>query len=111
MRLNQQIACLSDQINAMITTKLNQFRNEVNRLATAVGAPAMYLPTYGHSEDFARPHIEFSDGRYHYVVVERGCELRRDSSPDANEILYCVFEGVTFSMACDYEVRHRRLQE
>jgi hypothetical protein len=89
-------------------TELETFRSEVTRLAAIIGAPPNYLPTYGHSEDGARPHIEFAGSQFHYVVVERGVELERLFSPKAADILYHVFEGVTFSMACAYELRHRR---
>jgi len=92
----------------MATHDLGWFADEVTRLAAAIGAPTGYLPTYGHSEDFARPHIEFDGAQFHFVVVERGQELERVSSPDPQEIVYRVFEAVTFSMASDYEVRHRR---
>jgi hypothetical protein len=95
----------------MTCTELERLRSEVTRLASLIGAPERYLPTYGRSEDGARPHVEFGGGQFHYVVVERGTELRRESSADANEILYHVFEGVTFSMACHYELRHRRPSE
>ena len=65
------------------------------------------MPTYGHSEDFARPHIEVDMHGYHYVIVERGMELRRITTTDLDDLLYHIFEAVTFSLACDYEVTHR----
>lgn len=92
-------------------TDLEQFRCAVDALAAKIAAPAGYMPTYGRTEDGARPHIEFSAGQFHFVVVERGQELERKSSSDPDEILYNVFESVTFSMACHYELRHRRQGE
>jgi hypothetical protein len=91
--------------------ELGQFQREVERLAARIGAPAASLPTYGKTEDFARPHIEYAGGQYYYVVVERGEELERYSSSEPDEILCHVFDGVTFSMACTYEARHRRRGE
>jgi hypothetical protein len=90
---------------------LSWFAREVSLRASTIGAPASYLPTFGHSEDFARPHIEYDGVQFHFVVVERGREIERVSSPDPDVILYKVFEAVTFSMAGDYEVRHRRINE
>src|SRR4051812_13388363 len=78
----------------MPTHDLRGFADEVARLAALNGAPAGYLPTYGRSEDFARPHIEFDGTQFHFVVVERGQELERVSSTDPLEILYHVFESV-----------------
>ncbi|HEY2589451.1 MAG TPA: Imm63 family immunity protein [Tepidisphaeraceae bacterium] len=95
----------------MGSPELQQFQSEVERLAAVIGAPASLLPTYGRSEDFARPHIEFLGGQFHFVVEERGVQLQRESSPNPDDILYSVFEGITFSMAGDYEVRHRRPSE
>lgn len=95
----------------VFTKELRSFLGHVDRLAEVIDAPELLHPTYGVSEDGARPHIEFSGGQYHYVVVERGKELDRKSSADINEILFHVFEGITFSMAVDYEKRHRRRGE
>ena len=89
------------------TYSLNQINSEIKRLAAQIGAPDHLLPTYGYSEDGARPHIEVDSRRYHYVVVERGQEISRVTTEDLDELLYHVFEGVTFTLACDYEVKHR----
>src|SRR5258706_3965946 len=92
----------------MATADLARIRSEVSRRALSIGASGYVLPTYGQSEDAARPHIE-ADGRgYHYVVVERGQELKRVTTQDLDDLLYAVFEGVTFSLACDYELSHRQ---
>lgn len=80
---------------------------EVDRLAARVGAPADLLPTYGYSEDGARPHIEVDPSGYHYVVVERGQEMSRITTSNFDELLFHVFEHVTFELACQYELKHR----
>jgi Immunity protein 63 len=90
-----------------IVMTLAEIEAEVERLAARVGASGYILPTYGRSEDGARPHIE-ADGRgYHYVVVERGQELERITTNDLDELLFHVFESVTFSLASKYELAHR----
>lgn len=88
--------------------QLKHFEDAARKMAASIGAPAEYLPTFGYSRDGACPHIEYNSDQYHYVVIERGQELERISSPDPHEILYHVFQGVTFSMAVDYEIRHRQ---
>ena len=80
-------------------------KSRIDDLAAKIGAPADLLPTYGSSGDFARPHIQY-DGRYHFVVVERGEELQRQTSPGMDDILYIVFEGIAHAMASKYEMRH-----
>jgi len=86
---------------------LTEIKNEVSRLAERIGAPAKIWPTYGKSEDFARPHIEVDSRGYHYVVVERGEEFQRITTQDLDELLCKIFQNITFSLACDYELAHR----
>lgn len=86
---------------------LAEIEVEVARLAERVTAPSNAYPTYGHTADFARPHIEIGAGQYHYVVVERGTEVLRKSTSDLGELLYWIFDGVTFTLACAYELEHR----
>lgn len=86
---------------------LNEIKSEVNRLAAQINAPADLLPTYGHSDDGARPHIEVDSHGYHYVVIERGEELSRITTADLDELLYSIFKDVTFGLACKYELKHR----
>jgi hypothetical protein len=89
---------------------LAQLRAVVEKLAARIEAPESVLPTYGASENSARPHIEI-DGRYHFVVVERGLELLRRTTMDLDEILYWIFDDVTSSLASKYEVRNRKPDE
>ena len=84
-----------------------EIKIEVDRLAAKIGASGFCLPTYGCSEDGARPHIEIDPRGYHCVVAERGQELKRITTVDLNELLYQIFEAITFSLACDYELAHR----
>ena len=86
---------------------LPKIEAEINRLAAIVGASGYVLPTFGRTEDGARPHIEADAHGYHYVVVERGLELQRNTTRDLDELLYHVFKSVTFSLACNYECAHR----
>jgi hypothetical protein len=90
----------------------NDIRELVNSFAGKLKAPQHLLPTYGATVDSAHPHVEIDGkGRYNYVVVERGEELSRDIATDTGDLLFMIFSDVTFSMACDYELRHRRKNE
>ena len=86
---------------------LQEIKAEVDRLAAKIGASGYDLPTYGHSEDFARPHIESDSRGYHFVVVERGEELKRFTTPKLAELFERVFKSITFNLACKYELEHR----
>jgi hypothetical protein len=86
---------------------LAEVKAEIDRRAALIGAPSGSLPTYGHSRDFGDPNIEIDNRGYHYVVEERGRELRRDTTTDLDELLYIVFSDVSFHLAGIYEVGHR----
>lgn len=86
---------------------LHEIKSQVDRLADQIEAPHSLLPTYGHSLDGAHPHIEVDALGYHYVVRERGQETDRVTTAELEELLYHVFKDVTFSLACQYELRHR----
>ena len=86
---------------------LSEIKSEVDRLAKKIRAPESLLPTYGRTRDAAHPHIEVDERGYHYVIVERGEELNRITTGDIDKLLYHVFEGVTFNLACEYELKHR----
>ncbi len=90
---------------------LARLRVWVRRLAETIDAPKHLLPTFGRSEDLARPHIESGRDELHYVVVERGEELDRQSTTDPNTLLEWVFGDVTFSMASTWEAAHRSPDE
>lgn len=77
---------------------LAQIKVEIDRRASRIGASGNLLPTYGDTEDFARPHIEVDSRGYHRVVVERGVERDRITTPDLDELLYQVFRGITSSL-------------
>jgi hypothetical protein len=49
------------------------------------------------------PHVELVDGRYHYVVTERGSELQRRAAKDENELLYWLMSDVTHGIAMRLE--------
>jgi len=86
---------------------LNEIKAEVHRLAAQIGAPADLLPTYGYSDDSARPHIEVDSRGYHYVVIERGEESSRVIIVEFDELLYRIFKDVTFDLACKHKLKHR----
>lgn len=90
---------------------LPKIKAEIDRLAAKIVAPESLLPSYGHSEDGAHPHIEVDTAGYHYVAVERGRELQRMTTSDLDELLYNVFHDVTHALAGSFELAHRNESE
>ena len=94
-------------LNKAITLK--SIKTEVYRIAKLISASDNYLPTYGYTRDLAYPHVEVDKkGLLHYVIVdERGQERVRKTTVNLTELLFWIFDGVTFSMASDYELKNR----
>ncbi|NML63601.1 hypothetical protein HHL22_00100 [Hymenobacter sp. RP-2-7] len=79
----------------------------VKALGQQLDAPPELLPTFGYNRDFAYPEVRVSQAGYHWVIVERGREEENRVFAQLDELLYQVFESVTFSLASSYELRHR----
>ena len=90
---------------------MDEIRNTVESLAKKIEAPSIYLPSYNHSEDGARPHIEQQGNEYHWVVVERGEELQRKVTKEIKELMFWIFDSVTFEMAVGLELNNRKEEE
>lgn len=91
--------------------RTNKIEKRVKDLAKLIDASKHLLPTYGFSEQSGLPHIETTGDIYHYVVCERGSEFKRKTTKDVKELLFWIFDSVTFSMACDLELKNRRNYE
>ena len=85
---------------------LDSIKRAVDLLSKRISAPTRLLPTYGIPQE-DHPHIEQDSNGFHYVIVERGQETRRDTTRDLEELLYWIFEAITFEMAIEYELQNR----
>jgi len=86
---------------------LPEIEAAMRRLLPVVGAGEGLLPTFGRTEDFARPHVEVDEAGYHWVVVERGQELERFTTRSLDALLEKHFAQITFGVAASYEREHR----
>jgi len=80
---------------------------KIREMASAINAPESTLPAVGEWNDFANPYVMIDDGAYHYLVRERGETLQDRKTHDLNELLYWIFQDVTFNMAVQFETKHR----
>jgi Immunity protein 63 len=85
---------------------LDGIKRRVDRLARLIDAPEQSLPTYGRSEDMARPHIEVAGHHMSWVVVERGEEQERRATDDLDELLYWIFRSVISEMSSKFAAKH-----
>jgi hypothetical protein len=74
-------------------------------LISAVGHPA--FPSLGRTSVFQESFVEIDARGYHLVFSERGVERGRTVTPDLDELMYQVFDAVTFQLASTYELTHR----
>ncbi|MFD2937546.1 Imm63 family immunity protein [Spirosoma flavum] len=87
---------------------LSDIQKQVEALGAQIDATQTLYPTYGYSMDGALPHIEIDHSQtFHFVVVERGRELERQTTTIPDELLYWIFDTITFSMACAFELKNR----
>ena len=87
---------------------LSYIQAQVDRLAALIGASGYHgLPTYGPMKDNSRPQVEVDARGYHFVVVKQGQEQARFTTGDLDDLLFHIFQSVTFSLAIDYEVAHQ----
>ncbi|UYY78853.1 immunity 63 family protein [Sphingomonas sp. R1] len=77
----------------------------VKKYGSQIGVPDIAL--LGTPRGDGSPYVEVSDA-YYFVVEERGVELERRKTDDLDELLYWIFDGVTFSISCDFELRNRK---
>jgi hypothetical protein len=86
---------------------LSEIEVKVNELAQTIGAPQNWLPTYGYSEQTARPHVEVSPLAYYYVVTQSGQEISRYATQDIDRLLFKIFVDVTFRLAISYAEKNQ----
>jgi hypothetical protein len=90
-----------------MTLTLPEIKELVDQLAERIGAPQNSLPTYGNSEQGNGVYVEVDSKGYQFIAAERGKINERYITPDIDDLLYKIFEGVTFGFSCQYELAHR----
>ena len=95
-------------LNASLLVDLDAVRARATDYARRLGIRNLTIDSAPRGDE--SPYIEISDV-YHFVVEERGLELERRKTRDLDELLYWVFDGVTFTVASSFELRNRRPNE
>lgn len=87
--------------------KQNELKHLVETIAKKIEAPDYCLPTFDNVRGDATPNVEITKDGYYYVISERGNEYERKYTAFLDELLFWIFDSVTFHMACQYEVKNR----
>ena len=91
----------------MKTYSITTIRTKIEEYCQQIDAPSDMMTIRSTPSGFGEPHVEIDDKGYHYVVCERGNENERRTTEDLHELLYWLMNGITFTMACDFELQHR----
>ncbi|MDP3068787.1 MAG: Imm63 family immunity protein [Opitutaceae bacterium] len=86
-------------------------RRRYNDYAEQLGAPQQYIMFRETPAHDGSPHIESEGADFCFVVTERGTEFERRRTREPETILYWLLNGLTFQMASDFEVKHRKPNE
>ena len=86
---------------------LDELAKEYDRLCQRVKPSEFPYTFLTERQDVGSPHVELTDGEYHYIVTERGLDLERKSTADIKEILYWMLYDLTFWMGVRFEFKNR----
>src|SRR5262245_5580381 len=89
---------------AQMTGELQRLRNSYEAVRLSLGAVRGVRFAEQHD---GSAHVEFSDGRYQYVVTDRGVEVERRSASSMDEIMYWLARDESHSQACGFELQNR----
>jgi len=95
-----------------MNSQLNDIKERIQSLALKINVPERLLPQYEYSTIDSRPYVDIDrSGTWYWIVSERGQESERKTTNDENELLYFVFDFITFSMALKYELEVRNSKD
>lgn len=86
---------------------LNEIKILINEMSKKINAPISELLTFGITRDDGTPCVQIEGEIYYYVARDRSVTTLQKQTHDVNELLFWVFNDVTFHMATKYEVRNR----
>ena len=67
-----------------------------------------FLPHFGTSSYDGTPHIEVNGSFFDYWIFERNEVIEHKTAFMLDDLLFWIFQDVTFQMASSYEVVHRK---
>lgn len=95
--------------------RIEEIKNEVLTIGAKIGIDekSLLYPA------FSPPDKVFNEGasiyvtstQYHYIIMERGREIKHYKSESLEDILYPLFRSITLALATKYELDHRNINE
>lgn len=81
-------------------------QKKMKKLGNIIGVPLEKYPNLEQSND-AHPYIEIHGNHFWFIIKERDIVCIKKEFNTMEELLFEVFDNITFSMAMDYELEHR----
>lgn len=88
-------------------TSLADLAQKFRTMVAGLDVEPYYKSFHTTPQHDGSPHIEVADGKFQFVVTERGMEFERVGNLSADDILYLLFAGITQRMATTYELQNR----
>jgi hypothetical protein len=95
----------------MVTLTPDDLRKRLETELEKIHGDSQLLPDINNPNDFAKPFIEITSDGYNYICRERGVEIFRKIPFDIDELLYEVFDNLTWEMAKAWELKNRQEHE
>lgn len=86
---------------------IEDIRGAVYEIGRKINAPKRLLSIPTEPIGDGSYYLEIKGSEYHLVSCDRGLEIDRKVSINYRDILYWIFDDVTFSMAIQYEKENR----
>jgi hypothetical protein len=96
----------SQTVNEIVS--LSSLADEFQRLVNPLDVDSGFKSFRTMPQHDGSPHVECVNGKFHFVVTERGTEFERIRDLSASDVLYLLFDGVTQHMATTYELQNRK---
>ncbi|MCU6668789.1 immunity 63 family protein [Enterobacteriaceae bacterium H4N4] len=87
--------------------KISDLQKQVETRIAKISFPAHAIVLHTSPVDDGTPYISFENGKYNYIISERGYEFSRQVTASSDELLYWIIYDFVHVIAVDYERAHR----
>lgn len=84
-------------------TSLADLTEKFQSMVAELDVEPIYKSMHTTPQHNGSPHVEVADGKFQFVITERGSEVERIESISADDVLYLLFNGITQHMATKFE--------
>lgn len=76
----------------------DNINSKITEIAKKLQIPLEYLPEINIYNDYAKPYIEIYNNIIYYIIRERGVEYERTIYHNIDDLLYRIFEDISFEL-------------